>query len=94
MANLVESDVLLEFLQGFLAPDFLEHLDVLKYDLGHDELGLPVILSIHVSSLTSDVSDAVVIGDGQLLQVSEKFMPLRLETLDVSFHIDVLVVHA
>ena len=67
MANLVESDVLLELLQGFLAPDFLEHLDVLKDDLGHDELGLPVILSIHVSSLTSNVSDAVVIGDGQLL---------------------------
>ena len=70
VADLVEPNILLELLESLLASHSLEHLDVLKDDLGHNQLGLPVILGVHVSSLAGDVSHAVIIGDGQLLQVS------------------------
>ena len=70
MADLVKPYILLQLLQGFLTSDFLEHLDVLKDYLGHDQLCLPVILGIHISSFSSDVSHTVVISDRQLFKVS------------------------
>ena len=67
---------------------------MLKYNFGYNELGLPVVLSIHVSSLASDISNAVIVCDGKLLEVSKELMSLGLKSLNVSFHIYVLVVDA
>ena len=63
MADLVKPYILLQLLQSLLTSDFLEHLDVLEDDLGHDQLRLPVILGIHVPSFSTDISHAVVVGD-------------------------------
>jgi hypothetical protein len=71
MANLVKSYIFLKLLESTLAPNFLEHVNVLKDDLGHDQLGLPVILGIHVSPFTSDVSHTVIVGDCQLLKIPQ-----------------------
>jgi hypothetical protein len=94
MADLVKPYILLQLLQSLLPSNFLEHLDVLKDDLGHDQLRLPVILGVHVPPFSRDVSHAVVVGDGQLLKISQKLMSLRLKALDVGFHVDVFVIHA
>ena len=74
MADLVKPNILLQFLESLLTSDFLKHLDVLEDDLGHDQLRLPVILGIHVPSLSCDVSHTVVVGNRQLLKVSQKLV--------------------
>ena len=94
MADLVKPYILLQLLQSFLTSDFLEHLDVLEDYLGYDQLRLPVILSIHISSFSSNISYAVVVGDRQLLKVSQKLMSFGLKALNVSFHVNVFMVHA
>ena len=94
MADLVKPNILLQFLQSLLTSDFLEHLDVLEDDLGHDQLRLPVILGIHVPSLSCDVSYTVVVSNRQLLKVSQKLVSFGLKALNMSFHVNIFVIHA
>ena len=94
MADLVKPNVLLQLLQSLLTSDFLEHLDVLEDDLGHDQLRLPVILGIHVPSFSCDISHTVVVGNRQLLKVSQELVSFGLKALNVSFHVNVFVIHA
>ena len=67
---------------------------MLEDDLGNDQLRLPIVLLVHVPPLASDITDAVVICDGQLLQVSEELLALALDALDMRLHVDVLVVQS
>ena len=75
-----------------MTPHSLEHAEVLKNDLRNDELGLPIILRIHASALTSDIAHAIIVCDGELLKVSQQFVPLLLQPLDMSLQVDVLMV--
>ena len=52
-----------------LLPRILEELKVLEYDFRHNELGLSVVVSIHVSSFACDISDAVIECSSQVLQI-------------------------
>ena len=93
VANFVEPHVLLKLFKSALATNFLEHGEMLEDDLGSDQLCLPVILLVHISALAADVSHTVIVGDRQLLEVLQELVPLRLQTLDMRLHIDVLVIN-
>jgi hypothetical protein len=78
MAYFVKICILLNLFPYLLSSDFLEHQNILKYDFGNNQFSLPIILAIHVSTLTCDIVDTVVICNSQLLQVPQKLVSLRL----------------
>jgi len=92
MAVFVEADVVTHLLKGFLLSDLLAKLDVLEDNFGDDQLCLPVVLSIHVLSLPGDVPDTVVVGDGELFKIFQKFMSLSHESCYVGLHVDIVMV--
>jgi len=47
----------------------LEELKVLEYDFCNNKLCLPIVVAIHVSSFTCDISDAVIEGSSQVLKI-------------------------
>lgn len=69
-------------------------MNVLKNNLCDDELRLPVILSVHILSLTCDVSDAVVVSDRELLEVLEELVSFCHESGDVRLHVNISVIVA
>lgn len=67
----VESGVFNHLCVSILCSRLLEELNILEDDLGNEKLGLPVVLTIHTLSVPRDVSDAVVVFDGQILQIPQ-----------------------
>ena len=89
LAILVEKTVGIELLVGHGFPGGLEGLDVLNYDLGHDELCLPIVSGIHVSSSLSDFPDAFVVLFGQTLKISVDLLLLADYLLDLRFEVNI-----
>ena len=64
---LIKSAVVLHLCECVLHPVLLDLLNVFKHDLGDNQFGLPIIISIHISSFSGDVSNTVVKGDRERL---------------------------
>ena len=52
-----------------LLSGILAELEVLEYDFGDNKLCLSVVVSVHVSSFASDISDAVIECSSQVLKI-------------------------
>jgi hypothetical protein len=94
MTVFVEANIVRKFLKSSLASNFLAEMNVLKNDFGNYELGLPVILRVHILSFTCDVSHTVIVSDSELLEVLEKLVSFCHQSSDVCLHVDILVIVA
>ena len=90
MASPVEVAVLSDLGEHLLLSDSAELVEVLKQVLGHDELGVPVIVAIDTPSFLPEISGGLIVFYGQSLNLSKKFTPLSLKSGNVSFKIDVI----
>ena len=91
MTLLVKSTVVLHFSKSILHPVLLDLLDVLKHDFGNDKFCLPIVLAIHVSPLSGDVSDAFVKGNGKRLQILEQLLSFVHKSRNMLFEVNVFM---
>jgi hypothetical protein len=88
---LVKSTVVLHFSKSILHPVLLDLLDVLKHYFGNYKFCLPIVLAIHVSPLSSDISNAFVKGNGERLQILEQFLSLVHESRNMLLKVNVFM---
>ena len=66
---------------------------MLEENFRNNEFCLSVILSVHVSSLSANVSNAVIESNSKVLEVSEQLLAVILESLDLFVEVNVLMVY-
>lgn len=89
----VESCIASYFTEDDLLPGCLGQLQLLEENLSNNEFCLSVILRVHVSSLSADVSNALIESNSKVLEVSEQLLAVILESLDLFVEVNVLMVY-